>query len=114
MEKMTIKRQDLIDVLKKNLEVHRDEFVKAQEGYRREAIKELDRMLDDARKGNKILRAISMPEPTDHSDDYKSAIRMLEMCVDPEIEITAEDFDRLVMDDWGWKGRWSATNATYS
>jgi len=113
MRQMTMKRQDLLQALADNLESHRDTFLKAQKSYRAAAIAELDRMLADARAGNAIKRAVSLPEPEDHSDDYQHAIRMLEMCVDDEIEITADDFQKLVMDDWGWKASWAANTASY-
>lgn len=113
MRQMKMLRKELLEALVKNLQTHRDTFLKAQEGYREEVVKELDRMLKDAREGKKIKRAISWPEPEDHSSDYEHAIRMLEMCVDEEIEITSEDFQRLVMDDWGWKAHWSDVTANY-
>lgn len=114
MREMTMRRDDLLDHLRENLETHRATFLKAQEGYRRAVIEELDRMLDDARSGRLIRRAISLPEPEDHSGDYQTAIRMLEMSVGDEITITVDDFEKLVMDNWGWKGRWHETTSSYT
>ena len=70
-------------------------------------------MLQDARNGKRIKRMISWPEPEDHTADYDHSIRMLEMCVDDQIEISADDFERLVMDQWGWKAKWSETTSNY-
>jgi len=39
---------------------------------------------------------------------------MLEMCVDEQLEISFEDFQRYVMDNWGWKANWTATTSNYA
>jgi hypothetical protein len=42
-----------------NREAHRNLFLKAQEGYRKLVIEELERMLADARAGRRISRSIN-------------------------------------------------------
>lgn len=113
MREMKMPRHQLLAALHKNLELHRAEFLEAQEGYRRALIKEIDRMLSDARNNRAVARHISLPEPSDHSADYQVAIRMLDMCVDVELDISIHDFERYVMDDWGWKGKFSETVSNY-
>lgn len=114
MRQMRMLRDTLLEALRLNLNSHRETFIDAQEGYRTQVIKELDTMLEDARSGKKIRRSIRLPEPEDHSDDYESTILMLEMCVDEELEISHEDFQRFVMDNWGWKANWTATTSNYT
>lgn len=113
MRQMRVPKDVLLSALEKNRDEHRATFLKAQEGYRAAVIAELDKMLCDARDGNKIKRAVSWPEPEDHTGDYEQAIAMLGMCVDDEIDITADDFQRFVMDEWGWKASWTQTTSTY-
>lgn len=113
MRQMTMKKDDLIAVLQDNLDNHTTTFNEAQVAYRETVVDELDKMLLDAKRGNKIKRALSCPIPENHSGDYESAIKMLEMSIDSHIEITAEDFNQLVMDDWGWKERWKTTTSSY-
>lgn len=113
MQSMRMKRVELLEALTKNLADHRQTFLEAQKGYRTQMIKELDQMLQDATNNKRIKRGVSMPEPEDHSKDYETAIRMLSMCVDEELEIEMDDFGRYVMDDWGWKTRWSETVSNY-
>lgn len=114
MEEMTMRVADLVEAIQKNREEHRDKFLKAQAAYRAKAIEELDRMLAEARGGLNIRRSISLPEPHDHTGDYDTALRMLGMCVDKEVQITARDFQQYVLDEWGWKAGFSATNAAYA
>jgi hypothetical protein len=113
MSSIQVKRTDLIEALTKNMDRHRENFLEAQKGYRAAMIKELDQMLTDARAGNKIRRQISLPEPEDHTAEYNTAIRMLEMCVDDKIQISSLEFQQLVMDDWGWKKHWTDTVSNY-
>jgi hypothetical protein len=68
-----------------NRDSHRHLFLKAQEGYRKLVIEELDRMLADAKAGRPIRRSISLTEPSDHTKDYDRVIAMLEMSVDDTV-----------------------------
>lgn len=113
MQKVKIKREDLLRNVQLNRSKHRNLFLKAQEGYREEVIEELDKMLKEAREGKRIRRLIELPEPVDHTSDYDRVIRMLEMSVDEEIELTSVEFDQYVMDNWSWKEFVFATNSSY-
>jgi len=87
--------------------------VKAQEGYRKRVIQELNQALEDAKAGRQITTQIRLPAPEDHTADYDRVIRMLEMSVDDELEITSHEFDWYVMDNWQWKGLVSQTCGMY-
>ena len=106
-------KRDLITCLKNNLVAHRETFLKANEGYRKRVVEELETMLADARQGLNIKGTLSYPEPEDHSEDYKRSIHLLEMCLDEKVQVTDEDVQRLVMDEWEWKNRWKAINTNY-
>jgi hypothetical protein len=71
--------------------VHRSLFLKAQDGYRKLIIEELDRMLAEAKAGRRISRSINLAEPVDHTSDYDRVIMMLE-----------NEFDQYVRDRWAW------------
>lgn len=114
MDEVKVKREKLLEVVRKNRKAHRDLFLKAQEGYRKDMIAELDQMLQDAKDGKQIRRAVMMPEPQDHTADYDRVITMLEMSVDKEIELDSEAFDNYVMDNWAWRAHAMATNTMYA
>jgi len=114
MRGVTIKKEELKEVLIKNRTRHRAIFEEALEGYREAAIKLLDQALQDARDGKKIRTHIQLVEPMDQTADYDRVIRMLEMEVDDEVGLTADDFRMYVMDDWGWKGQFLAANIGYT
>ena len=113
MQLMKMSRKALLVHLQDNREKHREVFLEAQKGYRVAVIEELDKMLHDARSGNEIKRQVTWPKPEDHTDEYDRSIRMLEMCVDDIIQISAEDFEQLVMDNWGWKRNWTNVVSNY-
>ena len=114
--KVTVKKDELLAAIRKNRESHRSEFLKAQEGYREEVIKTLDRMLADVRDGRPFVQAqiMSLTMPIEHTNDYDRVIRMLEMSIAEEITVTEGQFSQYVLDDWGWKAQFTATSTRYS
>lgn len=113
MESVTVKKQALLEALKTNRANHRNEFLKAQQGWRQTIIDELDKRLVDARAGRHFNATFMYPEPEDHTKDYDRVILMVEMDVRDTIELPEYDFACYVMDDWKWKQMWSASNVSY-
>jgi hypothetical protein len=103
MNYVKVHKAELLEKVKHNREAHRDLFLKAQEGYRIAVIEELDRMLADAKAGKPIRRAISLPEPVDHTSDYNRVTAMLEMSAEDIVQLSADQFDQYVLDNWNWR-----------
>src|SRR5215831_19292135 len=114
MNTVTVKREELLTKVRTNREAHRTLFLKAQEGYRKLVIEELDRMLADARQGRPIQRSVTLTEPSNHIKDYDRIITMLEMSVDDTIVLDANTFDCYVMDNWQWSRFALHTNTAYA
>jgi hypothetical protein len=112
--KITVKKTELLLALVKNREGHRAEFLEAQHGFREAVIAELDKMLADARDLKPIRLTVSLPTPEDHTKDYDRVIRMLEMSVAEEIQISEQQFSWYVLNEWGWIQRASVTNSMYT
>lgn len=70
-------------------------------------------MLANARDGRRISRVVSLVEPMDQTKDYDRAISMLRMSVDDVLEISEEEFQMYVLDEWHWKGQFSASTVGY-
>ena len=113
MDKITVNKQELILVLKENKETHRKTFLEAQEGYREEVIKVLDKTLKDARDGKNVNTYISLPKPEDHTEDYTTSIEMLKWCVEEEIAITRQNYENFVMDKWNWTTTFAQSTGMY-
>lgn len=114
MELITVKKSELLEKIAVNRENHRNVFKDGQEVYRERMIAELDSMLADAKAGRKIRRAVSLIEPEDHTADYDRIIAMLAMSVDDEVELDEHDFQRYVMDQWGWNASFENSTAMYA
>lgn len=97
-----------------NRKNHRAMFEAAVAGYRDAVIMELDKMLLDAKKGRRIRREVQLNEPIDQTAEYDKIIRQLEMEVRDEVELSDEEFNNYVMDNWRWKGAVMALAGTYA
>jgi hypothetical protein len=114
MNTVKVKREELLTKVRANRDAHRDLFLKAQEGYRKLVIEELDRMLADAKAGRKVSRSIDLAEPVDHTFDYDRVIMMLEMSVDDTVTLDALEFNQYVMDNWEWSKLANYTNRSFA
>ena len=114
METVKVKCDRLLTILKDNRKEHREIFVEAVDGYRKAAIKALDARLDEVKKGLKLSLSFRLEEPQDMTKQYDLIIKMLEMSIDTEIELTQKEFANYVQDDWSWMGQFLASNSGYS
>jgi len=103
----------LLEVVQKNRDTHRSTFEKAMESYRKLAIAELERGIDDAKAGRKIMRGLSLVEPMDQTKDYDRVLSMLNMTSDENIELDEQKYAQYILDQWSWKAQFDATNSRY-
>jgi len=66
---------------------------------------ELEKAMERVEKMDKSwsVGLLSLPKPEDHSMDYEDAMAMLKMSCDETIELSAEDFSKLVLNQWEWR-----------
>ncbi len=110
---ITVKKADLLGYLKSNRAEHNGFFMKAQEGYKKQFISELENSLMEAKAGRNFRRSVSLDAPIDHTRDYDRIIKMLEMSIKDEVLITEREFQQYVQDDWAWKHDFIATASSY-
>lgn len=110
---ITVKKEKLLGYLKNNREEHRGFFLKAQDGYQKLFVSELENMLSEAKAGRSFKRNVELSAPVDHTRDYDRIILMLEMSTKDEIVITETEFAQYVQDDWSWKRDFIASNSRY-
>lgn len=114
MRTVRVKKTELLESLRKNRASHRELFLKAQEGFKVKVIEELERRLADARRGIRIKMAVELPEPVDQTNEYDKAIRMMEMEVRDEVELTDDEFSNYVLDQWRWSSQVLGLNSMYT
>jgi hypothetical protein len=110
--------------VKSNRAKHIAEYKEAVEGYKAAAIKAIDRAMNRLKKRVQeletgevlVLQAVTfdLQVPNNHAKDYDKVITMLEMSVDEELEIQADEFTCYVMDNWEWKENFQSTHRMYS
>jgi len=110
---ITVNKADLIEKIQANRGEHRSMFIKAQERYRDAMIAELDQALQDARDGKKIRRAFTLPVPEDHTQDFDTALEMLEWEQGDTIKLDQHDFLRYVQNRWEWQASFAANTQSY-
>lgn len=114
MRTITVKKGDLLRTVLYNRDKHAQTFQDAMEVYREQMIAELDRMIQEAKKGSKIRRAFALPEPEEHTADYDRVIQMLQMEVKDEVELDEIQFAQYVQDEWGWQRSFLANTSSYT
>jgi hypothetical protein len=115
MDTVTVRKQDLQEILRKNRKEHRAIFLEAQKKYRELVIKELDEQLQSARERGQfnVRKLVQIVAPEDHTRDYDVALQMLDMAVGRDISIDRADFIRYVRDEWEWSSRWAQSSSNY-
>jgi hypothetical protein len=103
MEKITVRKDELLEKLRANRADHRRIFEEALDGFRRDAVAELERRIADIRNNKREDVQVFRSVPKDHTSSYDRAIAMIEMSVADTIVLSEADFARYVMDDWGWQ-----------
>jgi hypothetical protein len=113
MQTITVQRKKLLEKLTSNCDLHAKEFEAALMGYQKAALSEGHREMGKLERDPKHRMLFTEVPPQDHRGDYGRAIRMLEMSVDDNVQITHDDFARFVDDDWDWRAGWTMSNAKY-
>lgn len=114
MNAVRVSKSMLLETLKRNRAEHRKIFLEALDGYRKEAIKQLEAQLERAKSGKKFSVYISLTQPQDQTKDYDRAIGMLELSLDTEISLPETDYRNYVLDEWNWKAQFLSSNVAYS
>lgn len=129
----TIDRKKLIETITANRTRHVEEFIAAQDKWIEHLHDEavdlvLSTTTDRRLTGATITRPTAeqrelinvahratcvLHAPTLHTDEYDTALQQLSMDVRETIEITSDDFRRLVQDEWDWMGHFAMTLDSY-
>ena len=109
-----LKKDEVLDALRANRDAHQSIYDEAVAGYKELAKQQLKKHLRDVERGAMQVVNIMLPAPVNQTKDYDRVIKMLEMDVRDEIELSQGEFAMYVMDDWSWKRQFLTSNSTYS
>lgn len=120
-----ISKDRLIQQLKKNREVHQEEWEKAVRGWRSAMVTALEdysakclTLASELSKDDKMDKISIPPQkfphyPQNHVSRYNEIIERLDFDLDEEIYLTHSDFNRYVRDNWEWKEDFIANSSMY-
>lgn len=113
MRSTTIKTIKLLQIVKENREQHKKDYEIAVEEYLSHAKVQFEKKAEQASNGELVDPSIDAPRPEEFLDHYDQAIRMLELEERDRVELSESEFQRLVMDEWGWANQFESTSGSY-
>lgn len=114
MRTITVKKDELLDVLARNRAKHREVFIAALEGYRKHALVVLKGKVKALSEGRQPEIRIMIERPEDHTRDYDRVIGMVNADQGDTFELSETDFAQYWEDDWSWKRQWAKMSSTYA
>lgn len=114
MRTITVKKDELLDVLSRNRAKHREVFDAALEGYRKHALVVLKGKVKALSEGRQPEIRIMIERPEDHTRDYDRVIGMVNADQGDTFELSETDFAQYWEDDWQWKRQWAKMSSTYA
>jgi hypothetical protein len=64
-------------------------------------------------KGLDFSFSLNLAYPENHTKDYERAIRMMGASIYDEVRLSEQEFDQYVLNNWEWKGKFTASNLGY-
>ena len=112
---INIEKQALLAKLHENRAAHVDKVTRARAAYHDRVIAELEDRLAAAKRGNDIDPGFLhlLPIPRDYTLEYDRAIDQYEWEVKDTVELSREEFNRYVRDEWQWNDQFIATSEIY-
>lgn len=114
MNIVAVKKEELLGYLRDNRILHMAIYNDALEGYREEAIKLLEKSLEDAKNGGEIVIQFKLNKPISYLKEYDKAILMMKMSVDDVITLSDQEFSQYIMDEWSWSNNFLMSNMQYT
>ena len=97
-----VSKDTLLEKLKENRIKHITDYNEAYKIFVENYIERLDYLAEKVSEGMSPEMHIKMIVPKSYEDDYTQIIDMLEMSIENEVEITAEEFQAYVKNKWNW------------
>ncbi len=99
--------------LRTNRELHKAEAKEAKVARQQQLLEEYEKAVERIKLGEAQPRIKQMPAVPDHTEDYDSAIKLLEMSSDKDIVLDTAAVDCFVRDRWDWKQDFEANTSGY-
>lgn len=114
---ITADREEILETLRRNRALHKEEYEEAVENYQIEMIEQLEKHVagaKEAKERKELYRAsVNLPVPMSFLDVYDTTITMLELHKEDTIPLTAEQVKSFVLNKWEWTAQFAGSTAMY-
>lgn len=112
--KVTCSTEELLAQVRVNKEAHAAIVEEAKRGFVLTARAVLEGHLEKLKEGKLTQLHVSLAPPRDHTREYDTILKMLEMHKSEHIELSADEVRMFVEDQWDWTEEFLHTNSAYS
>jgi len=108
-----VKKDDLIEKIKENKEIHVKEYEEAVVAYKEEALKQLAVQTSKVKEGA-LDAKLELVTPVNNSDNYDKIVEMFTWEVENEVELSQDEFNEYVQDETEFAVAAKYSNTFYS
>ena len=122
-----VEKTRLLTTLHHNLSKHRSEYLTAVEGYHEKVDVLIRKLAETAMQATPDRRGpgldaihevhsdlVNLDRPANHSDSYEQAIALMEWETRENVELSINDFECYVRDNWTWMTSFKNSVSNYS
>jgi len=115
MQKVKVRTEELRQKVVENKKKHKELVEKSTQGYLKAIEKELKYLLKEVLKEKEVnfRELYRLQPPINKIEEYDTALLMLDMSTEDEVELTQDDFMKLVQDKWSWTDQVFSNNTRY-
>jgi hypothetical protein len=111
-----VEKAKVLETLRQNKKIHHEEYEEAMNGW---IVKAKEKMLDiitqlQSEKARETKIEIHLPKPVSFEKEYEKTIKMIELEISNEIEISNEEFEKFFLDEWEWKHNFLSNTMMYN
>jgi len=114
MENIKVDKAKLLQTLKKHRTNHKKIYEDAMIGFRKAVIREATKILKQAKSDGELILKIDLVRPISFEKEYDKVVGLLELCISDLVEIDEIDFEKYILDQWGWQSTFSSASSSYS
>lgn len=112
------------DTAASQLEAKKKQLYEQVETYKSDVEREISRVAAKVAAKETLPNSLSICQvgidtglglvyPQDHSKDYDRAIRMMQSSVFEQVQLSVDEYDAYVLNNWEWKANFLAVNTSY-
>lgn len=109
---ISVNKDELIEKIRENKEIHIQEYEKAVIAYKEEALRQLEILMGKVQEGDTKVR-LELTSPIDNRENYDKVIEMFEWEVEHVVKLQQDEFREYVQDETDFAVRAKISNTAY-